>query len=202
MDGIEHEVVAFVRAFVLGDHFCPAADDHLVYVALDQHVPVPVGHRDRVIIGAVPDQGQRTRPAGLLLASVIGRGGQWQQRIQVPLHALADGLGVAPEPRVPPFQAAAFQVGVQRIKALEGRNRHEEIAPHVSHHALHLPLVVALAGPAEPVLEQVVGLEFGECPGGLAVAIPQDPGHRQPGVVVEDALRHAPRKHPGGLVLS
>ena len=54
-----------------GDDLGPATDHHLVHVALHQHVPVSVGHRHRVIIGAVPDQGQRTHPAGLLVASII-----------------------------------------------------------------------------------------------------------------------------------
>ena len=41
--------------------------------------------------------------------------------------------------------------------------------PHVAHPTLHLPLVVALPGPAEPVLEQVVGLELGEGTGTLSL---------------------------------
>ena len=93
-------------------------------------------------------------------------------------------VSVSPEPGVHPLQAAPLQVGVERLEALEGRHRHQEVAPHVAHHALDLPLVVALAGTSEPVVEQVAGLELREGPGALALAIPQDPGHRQPGVVV------------------
>ena len=69
-----------------------------------------------------------------------------------------------------------------------------KVAAHVAHHALHLPLVVALPGPAEPVVEQVVRLELGEGSGALSPAVSQDPGHRQPGVVVEDALGHSPQE--------
>ena len=46
---------------------------------------------------------------------------------------------------------------------------------------------IGFAGTAEPVLEEVVGLEFGEGPGALPPAVSQYPGHRQPGIVVEDA---------------
>ena len=82
-------------------------------------------------------------------------------------------------------------MGVQRIKALEGRDRHQEVAPHIADLPLDLPLVVALAGTAEPVIEQVVGLEFREGPGAFTASIPQYPGHRQLGVVVQDALGHS-----------
>ena len=88
-------------------------------------------------------------------------------------------------------------MGVQRIKALEGRDRHQEVAPHIADHPLDLPLVVALAGTAEPVREQVVGLEFREGPGAFTASIPQDPGHRQLGVVVQDALRHSAQECEG-----
>ena len=134
-----------------------AADHHLVHVAPDQDVPVPVGHRRRVVIGLVPDQGQGTHPAGLLVAGVVGHGGQGQQGVQVPLHALADGLIVAPEPGVHSLQATLLQVGIQGVKALEGRHRYQEVAAQVAHHFLDLPLVIALARAAEPVLEPVVG---------------------------------------------
>ena len=55
-----------------GDDLSPATDDHLVHVALYQYVAVPVGHRHRVVVGPVPDQGQRTHPACLLVAGIIG----------------------------------------------------------------------------------------------------------------------------------
>ena len=76
-----------------------------------------------------------------------------------------------------------------RIKALEGRDGHEEVAPHISHQAFDLSFVVALAGTPEPVLEEVVGLKLGKGTGALTSAVTQYPGHGQPGIVVEDALR-------------
>ena len=62
---------------------------------------------------------------------------------------------------------------------------------------LYFAFVIALAGAAEPVLEQVVGLQLGEGAGALTPAIPQYLGHRQLGVVVEDALGHPAQKGEG-----
>ena len=78
MDGIEDEVVLLVRARVPGNDLGAAADHHLIYVALHQHVPVTVGHRRRIVVGLVPDQGQGTDPVGLLVTGVIRHGGQGQ----------------------------------------------------------------------------------------------------------------------------
>ena len=56
---------------------------------------------------------------------------------------------------------------------------------------------IGIAGTAEPVLEGVVGLEFSEGPGALPPAVSQYPGHRQLGVVVEDALGHSAEEGEG-----
>ena len=82
-------------------------------------------------------------------------------------------------------------MGIQGVKTLEGRHWHQEVAAQVAHHPLDLPLVVALAGAPEPVLEPVVGLQLGEGPGALTASVAQDPGHRQLGVVLQDALGHS-----------
>ena len=88
-------------------------------------------------------------------------------------------------------------MGVQRLKAHEGRRRRQEVPSHVPHHPLHLTLVVPLAGTAEPVIEQVVGLKLGEGPGALPTPVPQDPGHCQLGVVVQDALGDSAQEGEG-----
>ena len=62
---------------------------------------------------------------------------------------------------------------------------------------LALAFVIALTGAAEPVLEQVVGLEPGEGAGALTPAVAQYLRHRQPGIVVEDALGHSAQKGEG-----
>ena len=102
-----------------------------------------------------------------------------------------------PQPGIHPLQATLLQVGVQRLEALEGWHRHQEVAPHIADQALHLPLVVALAGAPEPVLEQVVGLELGEGACALATAVSQDPGHGQLRVVVQDALGNPAQEGEG-----
>ena len=63
---------------------------------------------------------------------------------------------------------------------------------------IHLTLVIALAGAAEPVVEQVVGLQLGEGTGALATAVPQNPGHGQLGVVVQNALGHPAQEGESG----
>ena len=109
---------------------------------------------------------------------------QEQQSLQVPLHPLADGLRVAPELGVHPLQATPLQVAIESLEALEGRHRHQEVSPGVSHQSLYFSLVIALAGTPETVVEQVVGLDLGEGPGALASAVAQYLGHRQLGIVV------------------
>ena len=88
-------------------------------------------------------------------------------------------------------------MGVQSIEALEGRRRHQKVAPHVADHAFDLPLVVALAGTPKPVIEEVVGLEFGEGPGAFTASITQYLRHRQLGVVVQNALGHSAQEGEG-----
>ena len=66
-----------------GNDLSAAADHHPVHVAPDQNLPVSVGHRRRVVVGAAAHQGQGTDPAGLLVAGVVGHGGPGQQGLQV-----------------------------------------------------------------------------------------------------------------------
>jgi len=50
MDRIEDGVLARVTAWVPGDHFATAADNHLVDIAADPDIMVAIGDRDRVIV--------------------------------------------------------------------------------------------------------------------------------------------------------
>ena len=104
---------------------------------------------------------------------------------------------MAPERGVHPLQAAQLQVGIECIKALEGRDGHQEVAPYVANHALDLSLVVALGRTSEPVLEQVVGLQLSEGPGAFTPTVSQYPDHRQLGIVVEDTLGHPAQERKG-----
>ena len=103
-------------------------------------------------------------------------------------------------PVIEPLEAALLEMGVQLGEAGDRRDRHQEVAPGVADQALDLALVVALAGPAEAVEEQVVRLQLGEGARPLAPAVAEDAGHRQLGVVVEDRPRHAAQEGEGRVV--
>ena len=75
-------------------------------------------------------------------------------------------------------------MGVQRRKARERWDRHQKVPPRIADQPFDLALVVAFARSAEPVLEQVVRLQLGECPRPLALAVAKNAGHRKLGVIV------------------
>ena len=95
------------------------------------------------------------------------------------------------------LQAIRFQLGVQRFKALRRGHRCQEAAPAVLDQVLHLPLVIAFPGTAEPVPEQVVTDEFAEGARPLAFAVAAYLRHGKLGVVVQDRQRDAPEKSEG-----
>ena len=101
---------------------------------------------------------------------------------------------MAPEPGVHPLRATLLQIGIERLKALNGRDGQQEVASCVAHQTLDLAFVITLGGTPEPVIEQVVGLQLSEGPGTLAPAVAQYLRHRQVGIVVEDALGHSTQK--------
>ena len=64
-------------------------------------------------------------------------------------------------------------MGIECGEALEGQNGRQKVAPHVAHHTLDVSLVIALAGAAEPVIEQEVGLQLSEGTGAFTTAVAQ-----------------------------
>ena len=64
-----------------------------------------------------------------------------------------------PGQRVEALQAVCQQLRVQSLQIGHLRDRHHERAPRRLYQGLDLALVVALAGPAEAVAEQVVRLK-------------------------------------------
>ena len=164
----------------------PAADHHLIDVAPDEHLTVAVGHGHGIVVAAVTHQRQRTRPSRALIAGIIGSRRQWQENLTIPLETLADGLLVAPQPRRLAPAALFGESIVEGREALGTRDGDQEVPPDEADQSLDLALVVALARPAEPVLEQIVGLKLREDARSLPLAIAQDPGNRQLGVVVQD----------------
>ena len=99
---------------------------------------------------------------------------------------------MAPQPcGLAPAALSSREIIVQRLDALNPRNRHEEVPPDEADQPLDLALVVALARPAEPVLEQIVRLQLREDARSLPLSIAQDAGNRQLGVVVQDGAGDA-----------
>ena len=82
-------------------------------------------------------------------------------------------------------------MGVQRLEALEHRDWYEVVPSRIAHEPFDFALVVAFARSAETILEQVVRLQFGEYARPLPLAVTQDAGHRDLGVVIQDRLRNA-----------
>src|SRR6266568_740485 len=76
-------------------------------------------------------------------------------------------------------------MGVQRLEAFEHRDGYEEVPSRIANQP------VAFARSAEPILEQVVRLQLGKHARALPLAVTEDAGHRDLGVVVQDRLRYA-----------
>ena len=191
MQRVEHEVLALVGARMASDHLRAASDHHLVHVTAHKHLAVTEARRHRVVVAPVAHQRQRGDARAKLLAGVVWRRQRLAQSGQIALQPLADGLVVATQAIAHALSAAVQKMGVQRREAVEHRDRHQEVAPRITDQPFDLALVVALARSAEPVLEQVMRLQLAEHPRALPLAVTQDAGHRDLGVVVEDRLRHA-----------
>src|SRR6266436_9217338 len=82
-------------------------------------------------------------------------------------------------------------MGVQRLEAFEHRDGYEEVPSRIANQPFDFALVVAFARSAEPILEQVVRLQLGKHARALPLAVTEDAGHRDLGVVVQDRLRYA-----------
>ena len=67
---------------------------------------------------------------------------------------------MAAQDRLAPPGAGIQEPGVQGVKTIRDRQRRHEVAPDKTDQPLHLAFVVAFARPAEPVLEQVMALQF------------------------------------------
>ena len=80
--------------------------------------------------------------------------------------------------------AAVHQIGIQRLEVSEHRDRHKEVPTRIADKPFDFALVVALAGAAKPVLEQVVRLQFAEHPRPLALAIAENTGNCDLRVVI------------------
>ena len=70
----------------------------------------------------------------------------------------------------------------------------EKVPPRITDKPLDFAFVVALAGAAEPIDEQVVRLQLAEHPRPLALAIAQNAGNRDHRVVIQIRHRHAAKE--------
>ena len=140
-----------------GDDLGAERDLDPVDIALHRHLLVGVHRRRRVVHQPVAHQGRGRDLARHMLAGLEGDGGQIAQGVEIGEQRRRP---VAFLQRVEPLQAARHQPLVQDRQVVHLRDRHHEPAPCRLHQGLDLALVVALAGPAEAVAEQVVRLKM------------------------------------------
>src|SRR5436190_15882329 len=95
-------VVTLVGAPMTGDHPGPAGDHHLVDVAADHNLAVPVSGWHRIVGAAIAHQQLQADPTGPLLTGVIGRGRQRVERLQIPNQPFTDRLVVTAQPIAEP----------------------------------------------------------------------------------------------------
>ena len=100
-------------------------------------------------------------------------------------------------PVLPAEPGTARQHRVEIVEARRHRNRRQEVRAGILHQPLDLAFVVPLAGPAEPVTEQIMADQFRERPRPLSPAVAADPGHRDLEIVVEHRQRHAAEEGEG-----
>src|SRR5438552_16881748 len=94
--------------------------------------------------------------------------------------------------------AALEQMRIECLEAGKCWHRHHEVPARIADQPFDLAFVIALAGPAKSILKQVVGLQLAEHTRALPIAVTQDAGHRDLGVVIEDRPRY-PAKEGEGL---
>src|SRR5664279_3478138 len=156
-----------------------------------KHIAVAVGRRHRVVVEPIAHQRQRGDARANLLTSIVRRRQRRLEGGKVALQPLADCPITATQTIAHSTAAAFQQIGVQRLEALEHRDWYEEVTSRIANQSFDFTLVVAFARPTEPVLEKIVRLQLGEHARALPLAITEDAGHRDLGVVIQDRLRDA-----------
>jgi len=148
------------------DHLGATGDHHLMHVTAYDYITVTETRRHRVVVAAVAHQRQRRDARHQLLAGVVRRRQWLAEGCQTTCKPRADGLVVATYPVAHALSATAQKMDIEGGEAFEHRDRYQEVAPGVADKAFDLALVVALARPTEPVLEQIVRLQLAEHPRG------------------------------------
>src|SRR5438445_11075385 len=121
MQRVEDKALAFIGAWMTGDHRGSTGDHHLMDIAADYHFPVAIGGRYRVVGAAIAHQRLRADPGCLLFAGVIGCWRQVLEGRQIPRQALADCLVVTAQPIAEPapplrIKSAYWQCSVKLPK--------------------------------------------------------------------------------------
>ena len=197
MDRIEDHVLAAVAPGMAGNDLAAAADDHPVDVAPDPDVAVAVGDGHRVVVGLVAHQRLGTHPAGRLVAGLERRCRQRRHRLEIALEPLADRLVVTAQDLHLPLAALLLQPGVEVVPGRKPRQRHHEVPSRPADDPLDAALVIALAGSAVAILDDVVRQQPAEERRPLACPVRQDARHQAAVVVVEHRQRHAAEEREG-----
>ena len=191
MDGIKDDVFPLPASRMTRDDLAAAADHHLIDITPDPDVLMAVGYRHGIVVRLIADQRLGRHNSTALVAGIEGRRGQGAHGRQISLQAFADRLALATQLVALAFAALLLQKGVEGVPCRKLRDRHHKITSGIADETLDIPLVVAFAGTAVAIPDQVVGQEATKqhCP--FARAVGQDLGHQATVVVIDDRLRHA-----------
>src|SRR6185436_9742618 len=153
-----------------------------------------------IVVALVAYEGERGDPCRPAFAGLVRHGWARLQSGEVAPQPFADALGMAADAVIEPLEAALLEIRIELGEAGKGRDRHQKVAARIADQALDLAFVIAFAGAAEPITEEIMRLQLGKATRPLPRAIAQDACHRQRGVVVENGLRHAAQKGEGRVV--
>jgi hypothetical protein len=98
----------------------------------------------------------RGDPPARLIAGIERGWRQLRHHLEVPGKARADRLGVAAQDIALTLAALLLQPSVECLPGGEARHRHHEVAPGIADQPLDAAFVIALAGAAIAVTEQVM----------------------------------------------
>ncbi len=169
-------------------------------IAADPDFLVTMGDGDGIVVRPVSHQGQGVDPRAPLVASVERRRRQRHQRRAVTRELFADALAVAARNIALPVAATRLQGCIEGIPALVTGKRRHEVPPGIADHPFHIAFVIALAGTAITIFEEVMRLKPTERRCSLPHAVRQDARYQALVVVVEDRLGNAPKEGEGPVM--
>ena len=135
MDGIKDHVFALPAPGVVSNDITTTANHNLICIATKPDIAVPVGNRNRVILGLVTHQGLRVHLAGGLITGVKRRRGQIHHSLKITHQALPDAVTVTAQDIGLTLAALFNQPEVQGLPCRKAGNGHHEVAPRISNQA-------------------------------------------------------------------